>query len=72
VPRIEPTDRAIHDKSEPMPRPARSEPVAAVAHPTQPGPRGALARDDVRKLHAALHELGECRKLIDAAAARSD
>lgn len=72
VPRIEATNRAIHDNSEPTPRPARSEPVAAVAHPAQPSPRGALARDDVRKLHAALHELGECRKLIDAAAARGD
>jgi DNA-binding transcriptional MerR regulator len=68
VPRIESADRAIHDNSEPMP----SQPVAAVAHPARPGPRGALARDDVRKLHAALHELGECRKLIDAAAARGD
>jgi hypothetical protein len=27
----------------------------------------ALPRDDVRRLRAALHELGECRKLIDAA-----
>jgi hypothetical protein len=26
-----------------------------------------LARGDLRKLHAALHELAECRKLIDAA-----
>jgi DNA-binding transcriptional MerR regulator len=28
---------------------------------------GALPREDVRRLRAALHELGECRKLIDAA-----
>jgi len=69
VPRIEPTDRAIHDSSEPMPR---SQPAVAVVQPARPGPRGALARDDVRKLHAALHELGECRKLIDAGVARAD
>jgi len=69
VPRIEPTDRAIHDSSEPIPR---SQPAVAVVQPARPGPRGALARDDVRKLHAALHELGECRKLIDAGVARAD
>jgi DNA-binding transcriptional MerR regulator len=28
---------------------------------------GALPREDVRRLRTALHELGECRKLIDAA-----
>jgi len=69
VPRIEPTDRAIHDSSEPMPQ---SQPAVAVAQPARSGQRGALARDDVRKLHAALHELGECRKLIDAGIARAD
>ena len=69
VPHIEPIDRAIHDSSEPMPR---SQPAVAVVQPARPGPRGALARDDVRKLHAALHELGECRKLVDAGVARAD
>jgi hypothetical protein len=29
-------------------------------------------REDLHKLHAALHELAECRKLIDAAVARPD
>ena len=33
---------------------------------------GALAREDVRKLHAVLHELAECRKLIEAAAMRAE
>ena len=27
---------------------------------------GAMAREDLRKLQAALHELGECRRLLDA------
>jgi DNA-binding transcriptional MerR regulator len=72
VPRIEPTDRAIHDSSEPIPSPAQPQPAAAVARPASPGAGGRLARDDVRKLHAALHELGECRKLIDAVAARAE
>ena len=31
-----------------------------------------LAREDLHKLHAVLHELGECRKLIDAAVARAE
>jgi hypothetical protein len=31
-------------------------------------PAGRLAREDLRKLHAVLHELTECRKLINAAA----
>jgi DNA-binding transcriptional MerR regulator len=31
-----------------------------------------LSREDLGRLHAALHELGECRKLIDAATAPRD
>jgi len=30
-------------------------------------PMGGLSRDDVRRLQSALHELGECRRLIDDA-----
>jgi len=41
-------------------------------HPAPVSASGGLARDDVRKLHAALHELAECRKLIEAAVARAD
>ena len=52
-PRIEPSDRAIH---------------GAAPIPTPPIPSGRLAREDVRKLHAVLHELAECRKLIETAA----
>jgi DNA-binding transcriptional MerR regulator len=33
-------------------------------------PPGGLTREDVRKLQSVLHELGECRKLIDAALAQ--
>jgi hypothetical protein len=40
------------------------------AAPHEPAPR--LGRDDLHKLHAVLHELAECRKLIDAAGARTD
>ena len=55
VPRVDPSDRAgqYHQPhSSPSPAPA-------------PGPR--LSRDDLGRLRAALHELGECRKLIDTA-----
>ena len=35
--------------------------------PPAPGTPPPLARDDLRRLQAALHELGECRKLLDTA-----
>ncbi len=55
----------------------RPVPVVEVAPPPPPPvPRPAvlvtttaLRRDDIGKLHAALHELSECRKLLDAALA---
>ena len=64
VPRIESTDRAIHGAAEPE----MAEPAPPVAHAAG----GRLARDDLRKLHAVLHELSECRKLIDAAVGRAE
>jgi DNA-binding transcriptional MerR regulator len=70
VPRVEPVDRAIHTASEPAP--PMPEPVAPVPPSAPASGGGGLARDEVRKLHAALHELAECRKLIEAAAARAD
>jgi DNA-binding transcriptional MerR regulator len=63
IPRIEPVDRATHDTSEPAP--AEPQPMRQVAQSA-----ARLARDDLRRLHAALHELSECRKLIEAAATR--
>jgi DNA-binding transcriptional MerR regulator len=53
MPRIDPADRS-----------GQSPPPAAA--PASP-PRARMSRDDLGRLHAALHELGECRKLIDAA-----
>jgi DNA-binding transcriptional MerR regulator len=71
-PRIEPTDRAIHG-AQGLPPPAiQPPPVTPAVHVAPAGPSGRLARDDLRKLHAVLHELAECRKLIDAAAARAE
>jgi DNA-binding transcriptional MerR regulator len=71
VPRIEPTDRALHEASEPAPAPLPPPQPAMAATPPQ-APAGRLARDDVRMLHAALHELAECRKLIEAAVSPVD
>ena len=70
VPRIDPTDRAIHgvvaadpsNMAEPAPATARQ----AVAETGA----GRFGQEDLRKLHAALHELAECRKLIDAVVTR--
>lgn len=70
-PRIEPSDRAIHGAAEAQ-RAAPEPALAAPAIPTPPITTGRLAREDVRKLHAVLHELAECRKLIEAAAAHAE
>ncbi len=67
VPRIDPTDRAIHSggsvETSEMP-----ESSPDTSH--EPSSGGGLGREDLRKLHFALHELSECRKLIDASVTR--
>jgi DNA-binding transcriptional MerR regulator len=66
APRVEPGDRAsfVDSGAAPPAVPAaRPAPGEAKAGP-------ALAREDRGKLHAALHELRECRRLIDAAVGR--
>jgi DNA-binding transcriptional MerR regulator len=68
-PRVEPTDRAIHGAI--VPDPALEAPSPAPTMARAPA-GGGLARDDVRKLHAVLHELAECRKLLKAAVGRAD
>lgn len=63
MPRVDPADRIA----------PTSEAVDLPPEPSVPAPRAvapSLGRDDLRKLHAALHELGECRKLIDKALVR--
>jgi DNA-binding transcriptional MerR regulator len=70
VPRVESSDRAIHGAAEPAP--SAMEPQPVVARPAPINSPARLARDDLRKLHAVLHELGECRKLIDAALTHAD
>ena len=72
MPRIEPDDRALHEASAAPPHVIEPVPVPEPApRPVPPSPVG-LAREDLRKLHAALHELAECRKLIKAAVAPAE
>jgi DNA-binding transcriptional MerR regulator len=69
VPRIDATDRAIHGVTAPvMPE---AEPLSAV-RAAPPKENATLGHGDLRKLHAVLHELAECRKLIDAANVRAE
>jgi DNA-binding transcriptional MerR regulator len=73
APRLEPADRIdiIEPPLEPPPVPPRqaaAEP-AARHEPVAAPPQARLSREDIGRLHAALHELGECRKLIDGALA---
>ena len=70
--RVEPTDRAIHGTPEPAPIAPEPQLAGSAIPPPPPISSGRLGREDVRKLHAVLHELAECRKLIDAAAAVAD
>ena len=64
MPRIELADRANFTADE------QAAPDTVPTPVRVPGLGGRLAREDLRKLHAVLHELAECRKLIDAAVAR--
>jgi DNA-binding transcriptional MerR regulator len=70
VPRIDPTDRAIHGVVAAEPSNI-TEPAPATARQAVPETgAGGFGQEDLRKLHAALHELAECRKLIDAVVTR--
>ena len=55
MPRVEPDERLTHAAAEHQ----------VMARPAEMPAR--MPRDDLRRLHAALHELAECRKLLDAA-----
>jgi hypothetical protein len=64
APRIEPGDRIL--------QPPAAQPQMPPLTGEQPAPQPAavparIAPDDLLKLRTALHELAECRKLIDAA-----
>jgi DNA-binding transcriptional MerR regulator len=71
MPRLDPADRAGHGAME-----SELEPAAAPARiPLESAPpvsNGGLDAEGLRKLQAALQELAECRKLIEAATARAE
>lgn len=68
VPRIDATDRAIHGgNAEPSSSQMQD---AVVARQPSPAVPGSLGGEDLRKLRAVLHELVECRKLIDSVVTR--
>jgi DNA-binding transcriptional MerR regulator len=61
---VEPADRAIHPAVAPAP-------IAPADAPREAPQQAALPREDLHKLHAALQELVECRRLVEAAVARA-
>ena len=63
MPRIDPADR---------PGQPAAAPVSAASASAAAPPRARMSGDDLGRLHAALHELGECRKLIDAVLTATD
>jgi DNA-binding transcriptional MerR regulator len=62
-------DQGGEARREPPPqRRASADAASRAAAPQAPAPVSAsLSRDDLQKLQATLHELGECRRLLDAA-----
>ena len=71
MPRIEPADRALHSGSA-IDQSVQQLQDAVPTAPRQPSPSvtGALGGEDLHKLRAVLHDLVECRKLIDAVVTR--
>lgn len=59
-------------QSTPVPHVDPSDRVSGPGAPSSPKTSVRLGREDLRKLHAVLHELGECRKLIAVAATARD
>jgi hypothetical protein len=71
MPRIDPADRIVPAaRIDVLPADDEAQAPTPVVAPA-PIRSSALAREDLRSLHAALHELGECRKLIDASLSRA-
>lgn len=64
-PRIDPIERFVPASEE-----VELPPEPPMGMPSVRNATASFGRDDLHKLHAALHELGECRKLLDKALAR--
>ena len=71
MPRVEPSDRALHAGSA-IDQSVQQLQDAAPATPRQPSPAvtGGLGGEELHKMRAVLHDLVECRKLIDAVVTR--
>ena len=71
MPRVEPADRALHSGSA-IDQSVQQLQDAVPAASRQPSPvvTGGLGGEDLHKLRAVLHDLVECRKLIDAVVTR--
>jgi DNA-binding transcriptional MerR regulator len=73
MPRIDPADRMHHGVSSPaVALPKSVVPPTPVMPEVSAAPKPLLPRDDLHRLHAALHELIECRRLIDGALANTN
>jgi DNA-binding transcriptional MerR regulator len=70
VPRVAPADRSAQAMRVPVPASPRPAPPMGQANPA--APRERLGREDLHKLHGVLHELIECRKLIETVVARAE
>ena len=67
-PQIDAKDSIAHGAREPLPVSEEIElPVVESVAPQRSGPAATLPREALNKLKIVLQELGECRKLIDAA-----
>jgi len=69
MPRVEPADRALHGGSG-IDQSVQQLQDAVPAVSRQHSPAGGLGGEELHKLRAVLHDLVECRKLIDAVVAR--
>jgi hypothetical protein len=69
MPRIEPADRAPHGGSG-IDQSVQQLQDAVPAVSRQHSPVGGLGGEELHKLRAVLHDLVECRKLIDAVVTR--
>jgi len=71
MPRVDAADRIDHAVHEALPHAEEILPdMPAPAPRPMPVAAAPLSPDALKKLRAALHELGECRKLVDTAVAR--